>query len=79
MSFTYHYPRPAVTVDALVFWLQPQDMQVLLIKRKKDPFKGCWSFLFGETFNIWSYLGMLLVLLGVIANIWYKSRKVITN
>ncbi|EMR02539.1 NUDIX domain-containing protein [Cesiribacter andamanensis] len=40
---TYDYPRPAVTVDALVFWLQPQDLQVLLIKRKNDPFKGCWS------------------------------------
>ncbi len=39
----YDYPRPAVTVDALIFWLQPQDMQILLIKRKKDPFKGCWA------------------------------------
>ena len=44
MSYTYDYPRPAVTVDAIVFWLQPQDMQVLLIKRKQDPFKGCWAF-----------------------------------
>jgi 8-oxo-dGTP diphosphatase len=41
---TYDYPRPAVTVDAIVFWLQEQDLQVLLIKRKNDPFKGCWSF-----------------------------------
>lgn len=40
----YDYPRPAVTVDAIIFWLQPQDLQVLLIKRKQDPFKGCWSF-----------------------------------
>ncbi|MBW3544727.1 MAG: NUDIX hydrolase [Bacteroidetes bacterium] len=39
----YDYPRPAVTVDALVFWLQPQDLQLLLIKRKQDPFKGCWA------------------------------------
>lgn len=44
MAYTYEYPRPAVTVDALVFWLQEKDMQILLIKRKKDPFKGCWSF-----------------------------------
>jgi drug/metabolite transporter (DMT)-like permease len=33
-----------------------------------------WVF-FAETFNFWSYLGMLLVLLGVILNIWYKSRR----
>lgn len=44
MAHTYDYPRPAVTVDAIIFWLQPQDLQVLLIKRKKDPFKGCWAF-----------------------------------
>ena len=44
MAHTYEYPRPAVTVDAIIFWLQPQDLQVLLIKRKKDPFKGCWAF-----------------------------------
>lgn len=44
MAHTYDYPRPAVTVDAVVLWLQPQDLQVLLIKRKKDPFKGCWAF-----------------------------------
>ena len=42
--YSYEYPRPAVTVDAIVFWLQPQDLQVLLIKRKKEPFKDCWSF-----------------------------------
>ena len=44
MAYTYDYPRPAVTVDSIVFWLQPQDLQVLLIKRKQDPHKGCWSF-----------------------------------
>lgn len=44
MAYTYDYPRPAVTVDAVVFWLQAQDLQVLLIKRKKDPFQGCWAF-----------------------------------
>lgn len=44
MAHTYNYPRPAVTVDAVVFWLKPQDLQVLLIKRKKDPFKDCWAF-----------------------------------
>lgn len=34
-----------------------------------------WVF-FGETFNVWSYLGMLLVVLGVILNLWYKREVV---
>ena len=29
---------------------------------------------FGETFNFMTYLGMALVLLGVILNVWYKQR-----
>lgn len=31
-------------------------------------------FLFGELFNMWSYIGMALVLLGVVLNVRYKSR-----
>lgn len=30
--------------------------------------------LFGETFNVWSYVGMGLVLLGVVLNVRYKTR-----
>lgn len=30
---------------------------------------------FDETFNIYTYLGMILVVSGVILNIWYKQRK----
>lgn len=44
MAHTYQYPRPAVTVDAIVFWLQQDDLKVLLIKRLKEPFKDCWCF-----------------------------------
>ncbi|MFP4290424.1 MAG: DMT family transporter [Cyclobacteriaceae bacterium] len=29
---------------------------------------------FDETFNLYTYLGMLLVVLGVILNVWYKNR-----
>lgn len=29
---------------------------------------------FGETFNLYTYLGMLLVVGGVVLNIWYKQR-----
>lgn len=44
MSYTYDYPRPALTVDAVVFRRSSEGMMVLLIKRKNDPFKGKWAF-----------------------------------
>jgi 8-oxo-dGTP diphosphatase len=41
---TYKYPRPAVTVDVVVFGVQltgeEQGLHVLLIRRKNPPFKG---------------------------------------
>ena len=44
MSYTYEYPRPAVTVDATVFALKDNILHVLLIQRKKDPYSGSWAF-----------------------------------
>ena len=46
MSYTYQYPRPSVTVDCVVFGLdlEAEDLKVLLIQRKKDPFAGLWAF-----------------------------------
>jgi len=38
--FTYSYPRPAVTVDAIL--VSPQH-SVLLIERGREPFKGKWA------------------------------------
>lgn len=43
MSFTYKYPRPALTVDAIVF-RKKQDWEVLLIQRLNEPFKDMWAF-----------------------------------
>ena len=43
MSYTYEYPRPALTVDCVVFGLDEQDLKVLLIRRDKDPFAGQWA------------------------------------
>ncbi len=40
MPYTYDYPRPAVTVDAVVF---NRRHELLLIRRKKEPFLGCWA------------------------------------
>ncbi|WP_040664410.1 NUDIX domain-containing protein [Nafulsella turpanensis] len=44
MAYTYDYPRPAVTVDAVVYALADEQLHVLLIRRKQDPFKGSWAF-----------------------------------
>jgi 8-oxo-dGTP diphosphatase len=41
--YTYEYPRPAVTVDALVFRKTGTDVEILLIKRGNPPFKEMWA------------------------------------
>jgi 8-oxo-dGTP diphosphatase len=42
-SFTYEYARPSVTADCVVFCQGTEVLEVLLIKRKFDPFMGCWA------------------------------------
>jgi|SRR6185437_5742145 len=41
--YCYKYPRPALTVDALVFAEEQKNLKVLLIQRKHEPFKGLWA------------------------------------
>ena len=42
--FTYEYPRPAVTVDAVVFGLDSRSvLHVLLIRRGSKPHLGSWA------------------------------------
>jgi len=43
MTYTYKYPRPAVTADCIVMTRESAP-QVLLIQRSHEPFKGCWAF-----------------------------------
>ncbi len=43
MSFVYEYPRPAVTVDAVVYGYQAEELRVLLIERGGPPFRGAWA------------------------------------
>jgi len=43
MPYTYEYPRPALTVDAVVFAVTGDVPSVLLIRRDKPPFEGCWA------------------------------------
>ncbi len=43
--YTYKYPRPALTVDALVFHkTDKRQLNILLIQRKNEPFKDMWAF-----------------------------------
>ncbi len=41
--FCYQYPRPAVTVDLVLFSYEEQRLRVLLIQRDRAPFEGCWA------------------------------------
>ena len=43
MSYSYAYPRAALTVDCVVFGRDPNGLKVILIKRKHAPFPGCWA------------------------------------
>ncbi len=43
MPYTYEYPRPAVTVDAIIAHRKNEDIFVLLIRRKNEPFAGIWA------------------------------------
>ena len=43
MPHTYEYPRPALTVDCVVFGLDDEDLKVILIQRDLDPFQGRWA------------------------------------
>jgi 8-oxo-dGTP diphosphatase len=43
MSFTYEYPRGALTVDCVVFGFDEGDLKLLLIERDLEPFAGKWA------------------------------------
>lgn len=42
-GYTYEYPRPAVTVDCVIFGYDEEDLKVLLIERDVEPFAGRWA------------------------------------
>jgi len=43
MSYSYDYPRPAVTTDVILI-TNDKPAQVLLIKRANNPFQALWAF-----------------------------------
>lgn len=42
--YAYEHPHPAVTTDAVIFTICDQHLKVLLIRRRHEPYKGCWAF-----------------------------------
>jgi 8-oxo-dGTP diphosphatase len=42
-QYCYDHPRPALTVDIVLFHRSGVDTEVLLIKRGREPFKGRWA------------------------------------
>ena len=43
MSYTYKYPRLAVTADVVAI-TKEKEPRVLLIQRGFEPYQGCWAF-----------------------------------
>jgi 8-oxo-dGTP diphosphatase len=41
-TYVYEYPRPSVTVDNVIV-TRDQEPRVLLIRRRDEPFAGCWA------------------------------------
>ncbi|WP_435010226.1 NUDIX domain-containing protein [Tundrisphaera lichenicola] len=41
--YCYDYPRPAVTVDLAIFAIEEEELRILLIRRKHEPFAGQWA------------------------------------
>lgn len=43
MAYKYEFARPALTVDIVIFGLDEDDMQVMLIQRDLPPYAGQWA------------------------------------
>lgn len=42
-TYAYEYPRPALTVDVVLFTVVDTDLKVLLIRRGEAPYAGAWA------------------------------------
>jgi len=43
-TYSYKYPRPALTTDCIIFGFDEVELKVLLIERGIEPFMGQWAF-----------------------------------
>jgi 8-oxo-dGTP diphosphatase len=55
--YTYKYPMPSMTVDMVVFGISAGKLRALAVRRKGEPFAGCWALPGGfvemdETFEV---------------------------
>jgi 8-oxo-dGTP diphosphatase len=44
LKYRYKYPHPAVTTDCVIFGFDGRHVNVLLIRRGIEPYKGMWAF-----------------------------------
>ena len=42
--YSYKYPHPSVTTDCVIFGFDGTKLQILLVERGIDPYKGKWAF-----------------------------------
>ena len=42
--YCYKYPHPAITTDCVIFGFDGERLQVLLVERGIEPYKGKWAF-----------------------------------
>ncbi len=42
-THTYAYPRPALTTDVILFTFAENELRVLLVQRRGEPFAGQWA------------------------------------
>ena len=42
-SYCYTYPHPAVTTDVVLFCIMQQRLQLMLIRRRSEPFRSMWA------------------------------------
>lgn len=43
-KYSYKYPHPAVTADCVIFGFDGSNLNVLLVERGIEPYKGRWAF-----------------------------------
>ena len=44
LKYCYKYPHPAIATDCVIFGFDGNDINVLLVERGIEPFKGLWAF-----------------------------------
>lgn len=44
LNYHYKYPHPSVTTDCVIFGCDGTQLNVLLVERGIEPYKGRWAF-----------------------------------